>query len=82
MALRGDYVTECLSEINRRIGFIEELETQFKKSTDTGVKNLKVNDDIDDVLKNISIKLNDMRGELYSARSQLADDVTDIGGWL
>lgn len=30
MALRGDYITECLGEINRRIGYIEELEDQFK----------------------------------------------------
>lgn len=82
MALRGDYVTECLGEINRRIGYIEEMETQFKKSTDTGVENLKVNDNIDDTLQNINRKLNDMKEELYSARSQLADDVADIGGWL
>ncbi|WOO88806.1 hypothetical protein R2F61_07975 [Mollicutes bacterium LVI A0078] len=82
MALRGDYITECLGEINRRIGYIEELEEQFKKSMDTGVENLKTNDDIDDVLQSINKKLDDMREELYSARSKLADDVSDIGGWL
>lgn len=82
MALRGDYITECLGEINRRIGYIEELEDQFRKSMDTGVENLKTNDDIDDVLQSINKKLDDMREELYSARSKLADDVSDIGGWL
>ncbi len=82
MALRGDYITECLNEINRRIGYIEELESQFRRSMDTGVENLKTNDDIDDLLQSINRKLDDMRDELNSAKSKLANDVSDIGGWL
>lgn len=82
MALRGDYITECLGEINRRTGYIEELEEQFKKSMDTGVTNLKSNDEIDEVLQEINRKLNNMRDELESARTKLADDVSDIGAWL
>lgn len=82
MALRGDYITECLEEINRRIGYIEELEEQFKISMDTGVTNLKSSDEIDEVLQGINRKLNNMRDELDNARTKLTDDVNDIGGWL
>ncbi len=53
VALRGDYITECLGEINRRIGYIEELENQFSKSMDSGIKNLKSDDETDDALQDI-----------------------------
>ncbi len=82
MGLRGNYITECLKEINRRIGYIEELEEQFKKSMDTGITNLKSNEEIDDILHEINRKLNNMREELDSARSKLVNDLSDIGGWL
>lgn len=82
MPLRGYYITECIGEIDRRIGYIEKLEDQFRKSKDTGVENIKTNDGINDVLQSINEKLDDMREEFYIARSKLADDVSDIGGWL
>ncbi len=59
MALRGDYITECLEEINRRIAYVEELEEQYIKPMDTEVENLKTNDDIYDVLQSINKKLDD-----------------------
>lgn len=86
MALREDYYTPCIDEINSRIGAIEEVKDEIESRNydeEFGVENSGSSDDIEEKIKKIITKLDDMIEILYSEKNKLAQNSDDLkDGWF
>ncbi len=83
MALREDYHTPCIEEINRRIGLIDNIIGDIKPynyKAKLGLENSSHEEKIENVLDDIVKKLEKMQEVLISERKKIAYDTSDVRG--
>lgn len=85
MALREDYYEPCADEIDRRLRLIEQIKTDITPidyDGGFGIENSNLSEDIEDEYREVFKILDEMLELLEREKRKLADDISDVGGWL
>lgn len=81
MALREDYASECIDEINRKIKSINNIIDEIRPynfDVELGLENSVYIEKIDYEVKSIINTLEDLKEILLQERRKIADDLKDL----